>query len=123
MKKNRILLPLVLMAARVAFGEETRPNYLAVGLSSAAPSFTRFAIDSLGQGKLEQNPVMAETNTMVGLQLAGEAYSLNGKPVWTVACGVKSVVLSSDYAEGVAAPPFTLTFDQKKNHATLLGLM
>ncbi len=126
MKENRMFLPFVLMAASVAFGEETRPNYLAVGLSSAAPSFTRFAVDSLGQGKLEQNPVMAETNTAVlaGLELtAASVYAVNGKPVWTVACGVKSVVLSSDYTEGVAVPPFTLTFDQKKNHATLLGLM
>ena len=33
------------------------------------------------------------------------------------------MVLRSDAIEGVEAPPFTLTLDQKANHATLLGLM
>jgi hypothetical protein len=43
--------------------------------------------------------------------------------VWQVAWSERTVTLRSDYAVGVEAPAFALTFDQKANHATLLGLM
>ena len=46
-----------------------------------------------------------------------------GKPIWRVTCSEKVLTLRSDYAAGAEAPPFTLTFNQKANHATLLGLM
>ena len=38
-------------------------------------------------------------------------------------CTEKALTLSSHDLGGAGAPPFTLTFNQKKNHATLLGLM
>ena len=96
---------------------------LAVGLSRTTPAFNVFAVDSLGQGKLDQNPVLAETNAIAGLELVAQTYQLNGKPVWRVEWSDKILKLRSDYADGVEIPPFTLTFNQKVNHATLLGLM
>jgi hypothetical protein len=96
---------------------------LAVGLSPTSLSFSRFLVDSLGSGRLEHNPVLAETNRVCGLELNGLSYRLNGKTVWTTEFSDSVLVLRSEAAAGLEVPPFTLTFDQKKNHATLLGLM
>jgi hypothetical protein len=98
-------------------------KHLGIALSRATPTFSLFSVDSLGQGKLDRNPVLAETNAIAGLDLDGQTYQLNGKPIWRVEWSDKILKLRSDYAAGVEAPPFTLTFDQKANHATLLGLM
>jgi hypothetical protein len=40
-----------------------------------------------------------------------------------VACGDKAFTLVSRHVPGAPAAPFALTFNQKKNHATLLGIM
>jgi hypothetical protein len=98
-------------------------RHLAVGLSRSAPAFAFFSVDSLGRGALAQNPALSQTNAVAGLALDGRTYTLGGKPVWTAAWDEKSLTLRSEAAGGVAAPPFTLTIDQKANHATLLGLM
>jgi hypothetical protein len=98
-------------------------QYLAIGLSPSALAFSVFAVDSLGQGKLDRNPVLPETNAMAGLELAGQTYQLHGKPIWRITRSEKVLTLRSDHAPGVEVPPFTLAFNQKANHATLLGLM
>ncbi len=101
-----------------------RSKYLAVGLSRSEPAFSEFMVDSLGQGRMEMNPVLAESDSAPGLELKGRfSYELNGKPIWQVECKETMLTLRSDYHAGVEAPPFVLTFDQKANHATLLGLM
>jgi hypothetical protein len=121
------LLPLLAAVALASpsFGAAPafQSKHLAVALSRTTPAFSVLAVDSLGQAKLDQNPVLAETNAVSGLELDGETYKLNGKPVWQVTCSEKVLILRSDYAAGVEAPPFTLAFNQKANHATLLGLM
>ena len=96
-------------------------NFLALTLASNAPAFSVFAVDSLGQGKLTQNPVLPETNAIAGLELDGQTYKLNEKSVWRVKWSDRSLTLQSDFAAGVEAPPFVLAFNQKLNHATLLG--
>jgi len=98
-------------------------QFLAVRLSPTAPAFSYFAVDSLGQGRLAQNPVLPETNAIAGLELDGQTYQLKGQPVWRAGWSKRSLTLRSDYAAGVAAPPFVLTFNQRINHATLLGWM
>ncbi|HEY5914647.1 MAG TPA: hypothetical protein VJA21_29000 [Verrucomicrobiae bacterium] len=101
-----------------------RSQFLAVGLSRSVPAFSVFAVDSLGQGKLDHNPVLTPTNAVAGLQMEGRfTYKLKGQPVWRVECKDRTLTLRSDYAAGVEALPFVLTFNQKANHATLLGLM
>ena len=104
--------------------ESTIPSqHLAIGLSPSALAFSVFAVDSLGQGKLDRNPVLPETNAIAGLELAGQTYQLHGKPIWRITRSEKVLTLRSDHAPGVEVPPFTLAFNQKANHATLLGLM
>ena len=114
------LLPSTLQAATPDF----HSKHLAIGLSRNAPGFSVFAVDSLGQGKLDQNPAIADEAAMTGLELEGRfTYKLNGKPVWRITCEERALTLRSDFAAGVEAPPIVLTFNQKANHATLLGLM
>ena len=73
MIRNRtfaILLAVVLLAPTTVLYSATpdfQSKYLAVGLSRSAPAFSVFAVDSLGQGKLDQNPVLAETNAVAGV--------------------------------------------------------
>ena len=115
-------LVLSLLAAGTA-GAEGASKKLDVGLSPTSLSFSRFAVDSLGGGRLEHNPVLAETNRVGGLELNGLSYRLNGKTVWSAELAESVLVLRSEATEGQEVPPFALTFDQKANHATLLGRM
>jgi hypothetical protein len=101
-------------------------KYLAVGFAPTHPAFTWFAVDSLGQGKLAENPVLAETNAVAvpGLELQERfTYTLNGKPVWRITGSQRTLTMCCDYVAGVESLPLVLAFDQKANHATLLGLM
>ncbi|HEY3322650.1 MAG TPA: hypothetical protein VGP72_19500 [Planctomycetota bacterium] len=123
--KPRMLVFLLGLAATSAMAGEPdfQSKYLAISLSPQAPAFSWFAVDSLGQGKLAHNPVLAQAGAVAGLELDGKTYKLGGKPVWQIACDEKTLTLRSDYVAGVEMPPFVLTFNQKLNHATLLGLM
>lgn len=118
-----VTLLLTRLSALQAAEADFQSKHLAVALSRTTPAFSVFAVDSLGQGKLDQNPVLAETNVVSGLELDGQTYKLNGKPVWRVTCSERVLTLRSDYTAGAEVLPFTLTFNQKLNHATLLGLM
>jgi len=109
-----------------AAAAEFQSRFLAVGLSQTQPGFSRFTVDSLGQGKVQQNPVLAGVAPVPisGLELSDNSnYTLNGKSIWRISCREKTITLRSDFVPGLAMPPFVLTFSQKANHATLLGLM
>lgn len=119
-------LLLVPLAALHAIEPDFQSKHLAIGLSRSAPAFSVFEVDSLGQSKLAQNPVLVETNAVAlpGLELKGSStYLLNRKPIWRIAFGERTLTLRSDYIAGMEMPPFTLAINQKSNHATLLGLM
>jgi hypothetical protein len=100
-----------------------RSDFLAVELARHAPAFSVFAVDSLGRGQLDRNPALPATERPAGIELDGQTYKIAGRPVWRVEWTERGLTLGSDYAAGVEAPAFTLTFDQKANHATLLGVM
>jgi hypothetical protein len=112
--------PVVLRAAEHGF----QSKYLAVDLATNTPAFSVFAVDSLGGGRLDQNPILPQTNSVPGLERKDNfTYTLNGAVVWRIKCSEKSLNISSDYSSGVDVPPLVLEFNQKANHATLLGLM
>jgi len=121
------------LGAQPAKPLDFRSPYLAASLSPTAPAFSFFSVDSLGAGKVDGNPVLEEDLPLVPLRLKAQgpgtfvylAPDASGRsvPVWTVTVRDKRLSLSSSYAAGVSTPPFVLTFDQKANHATLLGLM
>lgn len=111
-------------AAAAATKPDFQSQYLAVSFSPTEPAFSGFTVDSLGQGRLGINPILADTNSVPELSLQGQfSYAIKGKPIWNVHCGEKTLTLRSDYAPGIEAPPFVLQFNQHENHATLLGLM
>jgi hypothetical protein len=124
--KQTFLLTAALLSAAPAVnggGPDYQSKYLAVGLSRLAPAFSVFAVDSLGHGKLAQNPVLPGTTVVAGLELDRGTYTLNGRPVWRVAWNDRTLTMQSDYVAGIEAAPFVLAFNQRINHATLLGLM
>jgi hypothetical protein len=124
--RTLILASLALTTSSFGAAPAYQSKFYAVGLSPAHPAFTCFAVDSLGQGKVGHNPVLAELPAVAtpGLELQGRfTYLINGKPSWRITCDERSLTLRCDYMAGVEPLPFTLTFDQKANHATLLGLM
>ena len=110
---------------------------LAVGFMPAVAAFRYFSVDALGNGAFGENPILKERPEASPLKLANKgggtfvytapAAGGSARPVWTVTCTDKKIVLRSEYAGGGgggADPfPFVLTIDQKLNHATLLGLM
>jgi hypothetical protein len=118
-----LLASLAIENAR-AEGPDYQSKYIAVGLSPVRPAFAWFAVDSLGQGKVRQNPILApsDTNPMPGLERPDPfSYTLHGRPIWRVQCNRQGLTFSADFA--AAAPPLLLEFNQRANHATLLGLM
>jgi hypothetical protein len=135
---NRILtLTTVFCSMSTTLALAAQPDfqskYYAIGLCHVAPGFSYFSVDCLGQNKLQQNPVLQEDPKASAVrceeQSPGEwAYLLtasDGKPTasWRIHCEEKTITLRSDYAAGAAPLPFLLKFNQKANHATLLGLM
>lgn len=123
MNRWSLLFLLSLSPVIATAAPDFQSRHLAIGLSRTAPAFSAFAVDSLGQGKLSANPVLAPAQAVAGLELAGQTYQAAGRPVWAVSWSEKSLSLRSVAREGGLAPPFSLTFDQKANHATLLGIM
>jgi hypothetical protein len=110
--------------ASVAAGLDFQSKFFAARLATNQPAFSFFSVDSLGGGRLDQNPMLAETYFAPGLKLDDNfIYSLGGRPVWRVQFSERTLTLRSDYSAGVEAPPFVLNFNQQANHVTLLGLM
>lgn len=120
------LAPRPLFAATKDFESE----YYAVGLSRTLPGFTFFAVDSLGQGAVTPNPVLLEESSSAPLEFSqsstrkfGYSSASSKKPLWEVICDRRVMKLRSSFDGATNFPPFTLTFNQRSNHATLLGLM
>ena len=131
---GRALPLLALMTSpAVAAPEDFASKYYAIGLSRAAPAFSAFTLDSLGRGETAANPVLAETTANASwlfrtngpghFSYKSKGAAANAPPVWEIVCGDKKLALRSRFGDDSNLPPFMLTFNQKANHATLLGLM
>ena len=67
--RERLIFGCALLAAASLHAVEPdfRSGYLSVGLSRTAPAFREFDVDSLGKGKLADNPAFVrETAAAVG---------------------------------------------------------
>jgi len=117
-------------------GPDFQSNFYAVGFTPAGLGFTYFAADSLGRGNTARNPILAETNrtAITGLTLTTRpkesrhgqqpdsfTYQINGQTSWQINCADEFLILRSEFHAGEPSLPFVLCFDQKQNHATLLG--
>lgn len=119
-------------------------SYYAFNLSPHSPRFTWFTVDGLGRGQFGNNAVIDEAGPTNKLSLERSrtgglksrvfgqkeyfAYRMAGAPaeqapIWQVEFDDSEIVLRSEYFKGMSELPMTLTFDQKANHATLLGVM
>ena len=113
----------------LANAADFQSEYYSLSLSRDTPAFASFVVDSLGQGRLGANPVLVETNTAgsVRFESAGPQdfiyRSTRGRSAWKINCQKKVITLESEFSGGDALPELVLKFDQKLNHATLLGLM
>ncbi|HPA17563.1 MAG TPA: sulfatase-like hydrolase/transferase [Verrucomicrobiae bacterium] len=128
------LLPVSVMTtgARGA-GPDFESKYQAIGFSRGAPRFMWFAVDSLGRGRVGQNPISEETDAAGALRFDAResgrfAYvqrGVEGKEelAWAIDAEERAITLRSEFVPGAPIPPFVLAFDQKANHATLLGMM
>lgn len=130
----RVLLVLALVSgSAVAAPEDFASRYYAIGLSRPTPAFTAFALDSLGRGEVQANPVLAENATNTAWRFATPTaghfvYRLkaapdHAPPAWEVLCRENKLILRSHFGGDTNPPPFRLAFNQKARHATLLGLM
>jgi hypothetical protein len=138
--KMRIALParacpllLLITLAAGAAPEDFASRHYTIGLSRRSPAFTAFTLDSLGRGEVRANPVLSEstTNALWHFAIGGPGLFVyrppnaapDSPPVWEVLCREKKLTLRSRFGGDSGLAPFTLTFNQKSNHATLLGLM
>ncbi len=83
-RPTTLWLSLILFLGSLTIARATKPDFhskfLAVGLSRTRPAFSFFTVNSLGQGKLASNPVLAETNSaaLPGLEL--DAWCFRPRP-------------------------------------------
>jgi len=114
-------------------GPDFKSGYYAVAFDRSSPAFTWFSVDSLGGGELSLNaaqtggrtigPLVLERGAQGRFSYMGNGPEKKSGPVWEIALTEKGMRLGSHYVEGTPAPSLTLRIDQKKNHATLLGLI
>ncbi len=117
----------------LAAAPDFQSPYLAVGFDRHSPEFSFFALDGLGQEKLSDNPILpaGETNSTLQFFQSGKKHfgwtqlDAHGRSavVWEIVCGAESLTFISRESPVANPPPLVLQFDQKANHATLLGLM
>lgn len=116
---------LSLAGATFAAGPDFQSSHLVVTWSRTAPAFDLFAVDSLGQGRLQPVQLVAATN-LPACQFSDFSgkivYQQGVTNIWRGACSEKTITLMSDYA-GAAASPFVWQSSQRSVHATVLGLM
>jgi hypothetical protein len=102
--------------------------FLKVCLSANRPGFEDFSADSLGQGRIQEGNTLPLPETPIpgSLHSAGSASfeyrnARSAQASWTIDCSERETRLKSfpDGQEG----DFTLLFNQKACHATLLGRM
>ena len=110
-----------------------KSSYYAFSLSPTNSAIACLSVDSLGQGRLSQNPVFIEgqpaqpwqVQKLGAKQLACRPVSADPKSpaAWEFEFAKDSFLIRSRFIEGQGTMPLVLSFDQHSNHATLLGLM
>jgi hypothetical protein len=135
---NNFLLPLLMAFICVASasaqdGVDFKSGFYAAAFDRSLPAFTWFSVDSIGRGNLSLNaarlvgrtngPFEFEHNANHQFCYVVKAADKKSVPLWEINLTKKEITLRSRYFEGMSSPPFELAIDQKKNHATLLGLI
>src|ERR1035438_748880 len=109
---------------------EYKSKYYRVELSQNQPTFVSFAVDSLGQNKLDQNvmlPVPADGMQYHVSRLADTVeYRMketDQKPAWSFSFHETGIVIRTVATDGNLPGPVELGFDAAATHPTLLGMV
>ena len=106
-------------------------RHLRIEFAESAPAFSWFAADSLGRGENLENVILTSKLTLGSERLetsaSGEScYRANtdfgAVTTWSMKVEEKRIALRTRPSASLLSEPFRLLIDQKKNHATLLGL-
>lgn len=107
-----------------------KSKYYRVDLSQNQTTFVSFAVDSLGQNKLDGNvmlPLPADGLryhvTRVGDTIEYRLHETDQKPAWSFAFSETAMVIRSVTTDGNPAEPVVLGFDAAAAHPTLLGMV
>lgn len=103
-------------------------DYIRVKLLKKEPRFSFFSTDSLGKGQFPINPLLeGESGTGEKYQNTIKAnrisWLINNSPVWSCDMATKTIGFHTHWKEGIDLDPFNITFAQKSNHCTVLGVM
>jgi hypothetical protein len=109
---------------------EYQSKYYRVELSQNQPTFVSFAVDSLGQNKLDQNvmlPVPADGMqyhvSRLGDTVEYRMKETDQKPAWSFSFHETGIVIRTVPTDGNRPGPVELGFDAAAAHPTLLGLV
>lgn len=105
--------------------------FMRIQLSGSYPRLLYFSTDSLGQGKLDNNPLLVQDkadaafSSMVRKNRISYYTGTNKaqRPAWEFTATEKKIVIRSANQGGATIPPFEIMMAQKKNHSTVLGRM
>lgn len=115
--------------ALVATPADFQSDYFSLTLARDTPAFASLMVDALGQQRFSVNPLIMDTNSASRFHLETTRpghfiyRSPTGLAGWQINCQRQVITLESEFVAETPAPPLTLEFNQKLNHATLLGLM
>lgn len=65
-----MIVGLALAASPCGAQQDFQSAYYAVGLSRISPALSYFSVDSLGQGKLQHNPILKESPAAAGFEFS-----------------------------------------------------
>ena len=111
---------------------EYKSAYYRIVLNDSFPFVRCFSVDALGNGKLENNPVLKRNASGKAdyklLKISGNHVSiiLRNKPgpaLWDFWFSEKKFVMTSNYSDDIKDIPIEFRFSKSKNHTTLLGIM
>jgi hypothetical protein len=108
-----------------------RSDYINLQLSGHRPLLLSFSTDSLGKGQFKESPLLKDAsanNTIYKSVIKGDSISYHtaeaeeSRAAWQITCQQKGFTLRTMYKQGDAVEPFAITFAQKLNHCTVLGV-
>lgn len=106
--------------------------YMKFKLLKTAPSFSFFSTDSLGNGMFPISPLLKDETISEGQYesyVASNSIAYFSKeekvriPLWKCTAEPKLLTIRTRWTGGNYSSPFAVTFSQKVNHCTVLGLM
>ena len=125
---NGIVMALTTAVLPCQMQQDFHSAWYAVGLSRNSPAFTSFSVNSLGQGKLQDNPVLKEPLVTAGIEFwrsrrapSNARKSPGGQTasVWQIDCAEKVITLRAGirHRRGNAAARAGLQSKSQSRHA------